>query len=391
MQMDHTMRKLLHAVACQLGVDEKELKPETRIVADLGVDSLDLVELVMAVEETFEIRLPDPVDSPNDIYSGIFTNPDFCIADFVDLLSIRREVEARKSGKPFWSSVVSSMRPSFAAFTQRGEPGSFSREKNNARLSGKNDAGFHQYRRKSDGMLQIEIPAATVELAGEDEYLESFLMDVEPVSTTAYSGFLNATCPDEATLSTWITEGEKQRRAIHQPLHFQDGEWRPVPGAETWPMMLVSWYGANAYALWANGKNWTKYREESPFLPSLHQFTYAARGADRKAYPWGDRAPLANDAVFARLQFGREYALKDIPLAPVNSEIAVSPFGLRHVVGNIWHWCRDWLDAERKIRAERGGSWIGPGDLMHCDFRRGRIPSATGRCLGFRCVSPTDN
>lgn len=117
MQMDHTMRKLLHAVACQLGVDEKELKPETRIVADLGVDSLDLVELVMAVEETFEIRLPDPVDSPNDIYSGIFTDPDFCIADFVDLLSIRREVEARKFGKPFWSSVVSSMRPSFAAFT----------------------------------------------------------------------------------------------------------------------------------------------------------------------------------------------------------------------------------------------------------------------------------
>ncbi len=43
----------------QLGVDEEEVKPEARFVEDLGADSLDTVELVMAIEEKFGIDIPD--------------------------------------------------------------------------------------------------------------------------------------------------------------------------------------------------------------------------------------------------------------------------------------------------------------------------------------------
>jgi acyl carrier protein len=43
----------------QLDVDEKDVKPESTFVEDLGADSLGVVELVLAFEEAFEIDIPD--------------------------------------------------------------------------------------------------------------------------------------------------------------------------------------------------------------------------------------------------------------------------------------------------------------------------------------------
>jgi len=43
----------------QLGVSVEEIKPEVSFLDDLGADSLDIVELVMALEEEFDIEIPD--------------------------------------------------------------------------------------------------------------------------------------------------------------------------------------------------------------------------------------------------------------------------------------------------------------------------------------------
>ena len=43
----------------QLGVDEAQVKPEASFIDDLGADSLDTVELVMAFEDKFDIEIPD--------------------------------------------------------------------------------------------------------------------------------------------------------------------------------------------------------------------------------------------------------------------------------------------------------------------------------------------
>jgi acyl carrier protein len=43
----------------QLGVDPEQVKPEAAFQADLGADSLDLVELTMALEEEFDMEIPD--------------------------------------------------------------------------------------------------------------------------------------------------------------------------------------------------------------------------------------------------------------------------------------------------------------------------------------------
>ena len=54
--VDERVKKI---IAEQLGVEEDEVTSEASFVADLGADSLDTVELVMALEEEFGIEIPD--------------------------------------------------------------------------------------------------------------------------------------------------------------------------------------------------------------------------------------------------------------------------------------------------------------------------------------------
>lgn len=51
--------KVKQIIVEQLGVDEGEVTPTASFVDDLGADSLDTVELVMALEEAFNIEIPD--------------------------------------------------------------------------------------------------------------------------------------------------------------------------------------------------------------------------------------------------------------------------------------------------------------------------------------------
>lgn len=51
--------KVKQIIVEQLGVDEAEVTPNASFVDDLGADSLDRVELIMAFEEAFDIEIPD--------------------------------------------------------------------------------------------------------------------------------------------------------------------------------------------------------------------------------------------------------------------------------------------------------------------------------------------
>ncbi|MBC8596441.1 acyl carrier protein [Qingrenia yutianensis] len=51
--------KIKNIIVEQLGIDESKVTPEASFIDDLGADSLDMVELIMAIEEEFEIEVPE--------------------------------------------------------------------------------------------------------------------------------------------------------------------------------------------------------------------------------------------------------------------------------------------------------------------------------------------
>ena len=57
--MSNLEERVKKIIVEQLGVDEAEVKNEASFVDDLGADSLDTVELVMALEEEFDTEIPD--------------------------------------------------------------------------------------------------------------------------------------------------------------------------------------------------------------------------------------------------------------------------------------------------------------------------------------------
>ncbi len=59
MATDDTPRRVKDLIADSLGVNSTEVLPDASFIDDLGADSLDIVELVMAIEKEFDIEIPD--------------------------------------------------------------------------------------------------------------------------------------------------------------------------------------------------------------------------------------------------------------------------------------------------------------------------------------------
>ena len=59
LQNSEILEEVKNALSEHLGVDQSEIKEDSKLVDDLGADSLDLVELTMDLEEKFEIKIPD--------------------------------------------------------------------------------------------------------------------------------------------------------------------------------------------------------------------------------------------------------------------------------------------------------------------------------------------
>lgn len=59
MDRNEMQKKVVNIIANQLGVEKDLVTLEANVVDDLGADSLDVVELVMALEEAFDLEIPD--------------------------------------------------------------------------------------------------------------------------------------------------------------------------------------------------------------------------------------------------------------------------------------------------------------------------------------------
>ena len=52
-------KRIVQIIAKQLGIEEGDINGQSSVVEDLGADSLDVVELIMALEEEFDLEIPD--------------------------------------------------------------------------------------------------------------------------------------------------------------------------------------------------------------------------------------------------------------------------------------------------------------------------------------------
>ncbi len=78
MNPDAILEKVKEVIVDQLGVEEDSINMDTSFIDDLGADSLDIVELIMALEEEFDMQIPDSeaekILTVNDVVEYIKNN-----------------------------------------------------------------------------------------------------------------------------------------------------------------------------------------------------------------------------------------------------------------------------------------------------------------------------
>jgi formylglycine-generating enzyme required for sulfatase activity len=359
----------------------------------------------METEEEFGLTIPETPSTP--VGKLIFTRSPFRIRDLAEYAFLNQGSGAPSRRGWRKSKTIIPVEPE-REFSQLGGrwSGDIGDDKSLFEVL-TSDHPYAMFRRKSDGMVCVRLPASEVTI-GSDAIdaindakpshhvsLSSFLMDIEPVSVTAFCRFLNSIESTPRKVESLVGLSADDDRRAHLQFEYQNDHWIPKSAVQMQPVVLVSWFSANAYSMWANGRNWREYEFSDGFLPSEAQWEYAS-----------EEAFNAPELIQAGLhERGQTYSDGMLPIANVHQSFGVSKFGLRHMSGTIWHWCSDWFDPNfyltpeaknlnpmnqivTSIRSERGGSWVGPLELCRPTYRRGRNPLARGRCLGFRCISP---
>ena len=188
--------------------------------------------------------------------------------------------------------------------------------------------------------------------------------------------------------------------------------WKqPGPGFEQTdyhPVVCVSWNDAQAFCKWLSKKEGRTYR-----LPTDREWSISVGIADKEDergipeelgkklrgfYYWGtDFPPPPGTGNYAgtetRLSYWpndlkviKDYSDDYVRTSPVGS-FKADAHGLYDMSGNVWHWCQDWLNPEKKFRILRGGAWMtaSPEALSLCQ-RAGFEPDYRYSYMGFRCV-----
>jgi len=195
--------------------------------------------------------------------------------------------------------------------------------------------------------------------------IDAFCIDRYPVTNAQYQAFLDAT-------------GYRPQDERNFLRHWQGKT--PPRGWENKPVTWVSIEDSRAFARWA-GKR----------LPHEWEWQYAAQGLDGRLYPWGNEwnADAVPEASIARDMPPPD----DVDAHPAGA----SPFDVRDLVGNVWQWTDEYVDAHTRAAILRGGSAYQP-QTSHWYFPQAYRLDQHGKYLlmapckdrsggiGFRCV-----
>jgi len=213
----------------------------------------------------------------------------------------------------------------------------------------------------------------------------AFELDAHEVTNSEYAAWLNA----HRELWTVSPKGvvKTQREALPLVLASEnckgglvvarDGGIAAGPDKGRWPVVCVTWSGANEYCLAQPHKR----------LPLETEWELAAKGAERRPFPWGTDLPR-KDGVAFDLRDSTMGHPRDVESSPQD----VTPNGVHDLGGNV----AEWVDDTRRItdvKMMRGGSWgsVGPCHVLGSGCRRGAVKVTQdyswGPDDGFRCAS----
>ena len=233
--------------------------------------------------------------------------------------------------------------------------------------------------RERDPMPMVDVPegsfirGSAAEDGRADErprrtiYLSGFMIDKYEVTNARYLKFIAAT-------------GHKEPFNV-----YGTGSLFETKGIENLPVVQVTWHDAADYCQWA-GKR----------LPTEAEWEKAARGADGRSYPWGNKAPSAR-----HVNFDRDWVAIGT-LLPVGSlPDGASPYGVHDMSGNAREWVQDWyaedyyrIAPDRNpmgpetglLKVIRGGSWHSfEPDVRTAARGKGGFALKT-HGTGFRCA-----
>lgn len=243
-----------------------------------------------------------------------------------------------------------------------------------------------------DGVNQHEAPEHQV-------WLDAFWIYQTEVTNAQFATFVDDT--------GYITKAEELgwsqlwngNRTSGTSWRSPEGPYTNIDGKEDYPVVHVSWYDAIAYCEWAGGR-----------LPTEAEWEKAARGTDRRTYPWGEAAVTGQKTNFCDVNCivtGANRYEDDgfAGTAPVGSyPEGASSYGVLDMAGNVWEWVSDlysWYyysispnknppgpTAEQSeiSRGLRGGSWYNVESFMRVYYRERDHPDSTSFISGFRCI-----
>ena len=240
-------------------------------------------------------------------------------------------------------------------------------------------------------------------LAHDDEFpqhrveLSEYLIGRYPVTVAQFAAFVAATghrTTAEKTGQSWSRwPGPSWRMVKGADWQHPRGPDSDVRNKGNHPVTHVSWDDAVAFCAWASRVTGRAVR-----LPTEAEWEKAARGTDRRLYPWGSRAPDASLCNFKgnvgdTTPVGR-YSRGD-------NTGGDSPYGCADMAGNVWEWVHDWYDAQYysrspiidpernqngQYRVLRGGGWNNDPVDVRAAYRYFVVPANSYGNNGFRCA-----